>query len=178
MSTQERGMNKKAGMTLIETVVYIAVFSIVAGSAATAYIHLTGSAKLHSDYLYDIERAVKGCESIKKDIRKAQDVLKIYRTFTASGTCLILSQNSQQTVIYQFKQGRLYRCCMNKKSIACKTLFMDDIERVDFSTDTGSENVIVKLQLILKSRSRKMNVRPFFAFSEIAGCGGYYAQNK
>lgn len=171
-------MNNKAGMTLIESVVYIAVFSIVAGSAATAYIHLTGSAKLHSDYLYDIERAVKGCERIRKDIRKAQYVLKDCGKFTESGTCLILSQGSQQTVIYQFKQDGLYRCCMNKKPAASTALFMDNIESANLSTDTVSGHVIVRLQLTLKSRSRKMNVRPFFAFSEIAGCGGYYARNK
>ncbi|MFC1479732.1 Tfp pilus assembly protein FimT/FimU [Planctomycetota bacterium] len=171
-------MNKKSGITLVESLVYIAVVSIVTGAAVTAYIHLTGSAKLHSDYLYDIERALKGCESIKSDIRKAQNVLPQYRNFTKSSTCLILGQDSKQTVIYQFKQDRLYRYCINKDSPVSKTLFMDNIQKVEFSTDKISENLIVTFQLTLCARSKKMNVRPFFAFSEIAGYGGVYAKNK
>lgn len=155
---------------------YIAVMSVVAGSAAVSYVHIQKNLKLQDSYLYDIERGFRFGQKFKRAVRESDSVPASYGKFKTGDSVLILSGKNTGTVIFCLEDGSLYRytAAASGKKPGCRILCMDRIKRIRFSAGEPGRNPVITMEIQLEARTESMNVKPLFVFSEQVGLGGRY----
>jgi hypothetical protein len=168
-------MTSRSGLTLVETLIYMTVTSMVIGIACSVYYSLSGTVRLHESCISDIERAVACGERIKEDIRSHVDAPDSLGESRQSKTQLLLKSTTGSVVIYTLEKGDLVRYGGKPTDAIKRVAVLNGVADLSFRRKRSASGTLIEADIRLTTRGRKVRVRPAFRIAEKLGLGGEYA---
>jgi prepilin-type N-terminal cleavage/methylation domain-containing protein len=113
-------MRRPRGMTLIELLVCILLFTLVVGLASRAIVQADRFFYAGTARTEQRERLERAARRLTRDVRNARRVAPAWGAWTSDGRTLLLEQPAESAeasgpmVIYVFDQGRLRRGCARR----------------------------------------------------------------
>jgi Tfp pilus assembly protein PilE len=148
-------MKSKRGYSLVECLVYIAVFAVVLNLSFTAYYRYdqhTRNLRRNSD---DIVRAMRAGERWREDVRTA-----IASPHVIENGVAIPQQSGE--VAYVFADGAVWR-----QTGATRVVVLKDAKASTISDDSRQRVNVWRWELELASPQKVVLVRPLFTFTAV-----------
>jgi len=157
-------------MTLIEVVIYVAIFAFVIATIYSIYYDAAKVAKTGNKYLYNLRYTDLAISAIQRDIREAREVVPSRGNFVTGEDTLILKRGTKENyVVYHFdnEQGELEKAVISAEGITYKRAIGAAFREVRFSYDRQplSAARLITVDLILKKGALKKRVTTSFPFS-------------
>ncbi|HXI82851.1 MAG TPA: prepilin-type N-terminal cleavage/methylation domain-containing protein [Verrucomicrobiae bacterium] len=149
-------MKSERGYSLVECLVYIAVFAVVLNLSFVAYYRYdqhTRNLRRNAD---DITRALRGGEHWREDVRAA-----IAPPHTIENG-LVIPQHSGE-VTYLFTNGAVWR-----QTGATRTVVLKQVKASTISSDSRQRVNAWRWEVELASPQKVVLVRPLFTFTAVA----------
>lgn len=167
---------KKSGLTIIEMLVYIAVWMTVSSFIFSIYYKCTYATRKANKYIEILRKVRQTSVVMEKDIRSASAILPSFEDFISDEETLILQipvlgeDEADYQVIYRFSQeGKksLERIIIDDpmKRRVSHLLAKSGLQKVRFSTDQTKVRPLVEVDLILKQGALKKGRQTIFSFS-------------
>lgn len=167
---------KKNGVTLIELLIYIAVWSAASFAIFSIYHKCTRVTRKASDHIETLHKINKVFVTMEKDIRSASHVLPSVGDFVSDEETLILKVSGRAEreethyVIYHFNSegdGSLERIIVDSKMnrSVSNLLARDALQQVRFRIDRTRARPLVGVDLTLEYGTAKGSPWPMFSFS-------------
>jgi len=151
------------GETLIECLVYIAVFAIVIGCASKACFAFWDRTKALGRNADDIARALDVGERWRADVRGATGPVQLT---AADGTEQCRIPAAAGEVIYTFANGQIRR---QAGATTPDTLWLANVKSSHIQAETRGHAAAWRWELELKSTRKEAQIRPLFTFECAAG---------
>ena len=148
-------MKSERGYSMIECLVYIAVFAVVLNLSFVAYYRYdqhTRNLRRNAD---DITRALRAGERWREDVRTA------IAPPHATGNGLVIPQQSGE-VAYIFTDGAVWR-----QTGATRTIVLKQVKASTISDDSRQRVNAWRWELELASPQKIVLVRPLFTFTAV-----------
>ena len=149
--------------TLIEMIVYMALFVVVVGCATKTFFDCWDNTKALRKSSDDVARALEIGERWRADVRGATGAVELT---TTGGAERLRVPEATSEVIYTFANGELRR---QAGSTDPNTLWLSDIESSQMQSDPRWPIAVWRWELELKSTRKESRVRPLFTFETAAG---------
>lgn len=159
----KRRVVRETGFTLIEMVVYMAVFVVVIGCAVTALFDCWDNTKVLRRDADDIARALDVGERWRADLRGATGTVQLTVT---SGAEQFRIPASAGEVTYTFANGEVRR---QAGVAAPNTLWLGNVKSSQMQSDSRGGAAAWRWELELKSTRKEARVRPLFTFESVVG---------
>lgn len=154
----KRRAAREHGLTLIEMLVYIAVFVVVVGCATITFFDCWDNTKTLRRDADDIARALDIGERWRADVRGATGAVELTAT---SGAEKFRIPALAGEVTYTFANGEIRR---QAGSTAPHTLWLSNVESSQMQSDARGSVAAWRWELELKSTRAERRVRPLFTF--------------
>jgi hypothetical protein len=155
----KRRVARAPGFTLLEMLVYMAVFVVVVGCATMTFYDCWDGAKSLRRSADDVARALDIGERWRADVRAAAGPVQL-----AAGQFRIPARAGD--VIYTFANGEIRR---QAGATAPNTLWLSNVESSQMQSDPRGRVAAWRWELELKPARRKARARPLFTFECAAG---------
>ena len=153
----------KPGFTLIETLVYMALFVVVAGCATITFYDCWDNTKNLRRNADDVARALDAGERWRADMRGATGAVQLTVTNGAE-QCRIPALEGEVT--YTFANGEIHR---QAGSTALNALWLANVKSSKMQSEARGGVAAWRWELELKSARREPRLRPLFTFECAAG---------
>jgi type II secretory pathway component PulJ len=153
-----RSQSHSRGISLIECVLYIALFFIVATLTFASYYRVDGETRALNRNAEDISHAMKAGERWRADLRQATE-----RPRVENDTLKFTTKTGDVT--YAVRDRTLWRQVGQTKALPI-------LERVKFSSmqpDTRQQVTAWRWELELETKRAEASVRPLFTFTAVPG---------
>ncbi len=163
-------IKKSKGMTLIEVIVYVAIFAFVIGAIYSIYYDSAKVAKAGNNYLYNLRYTDLAISIMQRDIREAKEVIPSRGNFVTGQDTLILKKGIKGSyLVYHFDKEReeLERSVISAEGTSSERAIGADLRGVRFSYDREplSDSRLITVELMLKKGALKKRVVTSFPFS-------------
>lgn len=163
-------IKKSKGMTLIEILVYIAIFTFVIGTIYSIYYDSARVAKAGNNYLYNLRHIDLAISIMQRDIREAKGVVASRGDFVSGENTLILRNRIKGNyIVYHFDRERrkLERVVIPEEGTPYKRPIGTNLQEVRFGYDRSPPSYarLVKVELILRKGALKREKTTSFPFS-------------
>ncbi len=147
--------SRKAGMTLIEVLIYAAILGILANAVLAIFYKAEQLNRLLSRRLFDLQAASQMTQRLKQDVRSARGFLRADMEAGGPEEVLILDCEESVRIVYALENGRVVRKRYEGEA-AEERPFRPPIARLCFSYDaqTPEEARLVTVNIELQRRSR------------------------
>ncbi|KPJ58734.1 MAG: hypothetical protein AMS15_07740 [Planctomycetes bacterium DG_23] len=152
--------SSKAGTTLIEVLIYIAIMGVLTQSVLSIFYRAHKTNHFLSQHLFDLQGASQMMECFKEDVRRAKGLLGVYQTsgetaYQTGEDVLILDPCDFGCIIYALEDGQVVRR-RYEGEMEQKWAFRPPIARLHFSFDapTPQEARLVTVNVELQRRSK------------------------
>lgn len=149
-----------AGISLVESLVYIAVFAVITGFAFVTLHRFYGQSHALRRNAESIAMALRAGERWRADVRLATGPV-----IAEEEAGRISIPRNDGTVAYYLEEGRLWRKAPEKP----REPILDHVESVQLTRDQRDRVTAMHLDLELKRRAEKVNVEPLFRFTAVPG---------
>ena len=160
------GSARERGETILELLVYFALFMVVVGSATVTFYECWGNSKALRRNADDIVRVLSVGDRWRADVRAAQGPIELT---AAVGTeqCRIPGLSGE--IVYTFSDGEIRR---QAGSSAPNTRWLANVKSSQMQRELRGGVTAWRWELELKSVKREARLRPLFTFESAAGKGG------
>jgi type II secretory pathway pseudopilin PulG len=155
-----RSPHRRRGFTLLECLVYFAVFFIIASLALLTYYRAEQDNRQLRRNAEDILRTLQAGEQWRQDIRLASGPPRSEGPEAAKE--LVIPQTNQ-VVKYVFREGAVWRQAGPKSAV-----FLPAVARSQMTADKREHVTAWRWEVELQSRQRVVHVRPLFTFEAAA----------
>jgi Tfp pilus assembly protein FimT len=162
MNIQIRRAAREPGITLMEVLVYMALFVVVVGGATRTFYECWDGTKTLRRNADDVARALDLGERWRADVRGATGPLQVTAT-SGAGQCRIPAAAGE--VIYTFADGEIRR----QAAAAPNTLWLSNVKSSQMQSEARGRAAAWRWELELKTARREARLRPLFTFECAAG---------
>ncbi|MBL9171137.1 MAG: prepilin-type N-terminal cleavage/methylation domain-containing protein [Verrucomicrobiales bacterium] len=152
-------MKNERGATLIELLVYIAIFAVVLTLAISAYHQADVTSRGLSRNAAEIVRAVQAGEFWRREVRAAVGRPRLEAA--GEGLAVLRLPLSGGEVLYHFKAGQVWR---QDPSQAQPVIFLPEVKNSQFFAERRGEVDGWRWELELMSRRTNAAIKPRFTF--------------
>jgi Tfp pilus assembly protein FimT len=161
----KRPSNRQRGLSLIETLVYMAVFVVVLGCATAVFFQSwTDSKALHRNAT-DILGALHAGDQWRADVRSATGPMQI---LDASDAQQLHIPTTNGEIVYAFAAGQLRRQAAGD---AISRLWLDHVKSSRMQADARPNVAAARWELELQSSLKTAKFHPLFTFQAVVGGG-------
>lgn len=149
------------GITLIDCLVYMALFGLVTGLATACAFKLERQSREMRQRAEEISRALKAGERWRADIRSATNhpMLVPYR-----GQSLLRIQTKDGDVLYFFESGNLWRKPAQAREFG---LFLPDVKQCSVTEDRRRHAAGWLCEIELATKRKQGKMLPLFSFRAV-----------
>jgi type II secretory pathway pseudopilin PulG len=151
------------GWSLMELLVYMAIFVIVVGCATATFFKSWDYSKSLRANADDIARAIDVGERWRADVRSASSSI-----LPASGGELLRIPCASGEVLYSFTNGEIRRAAGQNSP---ETIWLRNAKSSQMQSEMRGGIAVWRWELELKSEKGDTRVRPLFSFEAVAGNG-------
>ena len=162
-TTPKCGAVGASGFTLIEMLVYMAIFAVVVGCATVTFFACWDNTKTLRREADDVARALDVGERWRADIRAATAAADL--TVTGDSEKLRIPAAAGE-VTYTFANGEIRR---QAGLAAPDTLWLSGVKSSQMQSEARGRVAAWRWELELKSARREARLRPMFTFECAAG---------
>lgn len=150
-----------AGVTLIECLVYVAVFSILLGLGTAAFFFCWEHTKAVAYATSDIESALRAGEHWRADVRAATGTISVEST--ASGQVVTIPEGGKE-ISYRLATGQLWR----QSSLPnFAQLLLPKVKSSQMQSDPRGQVTAWRWELQLNERRRETHLPLVFTFEAV-----------
>ncbi len=151
-------MNRRAGFSLIETLVYLAVLTVLFAAAFPAYFRCQqGSADLRR-HAGDVIRTMQAGERWRQDVRAATGPIRV-------GEAVVVIPRRDGDVSYELVEGALRR----RQGQQASSIVLANVKSSVMSADARRRVTAWRWELELAGHQKEVKVRPLFSFVAVPG---------
>jgi hypothetical protein len=168
MNTRQKCRNARCrGLSLIEVLVYMAIFVLVVGFAVGACFECWDNTKALRRDADDVARALDIGERWRADVRGATGAVELT---AANGSEQLRIPAAAGDIIYTCATGELRR---QAGSTAPGTLWLANVKSSKIQSDARGNIAAWRWELELKSARRDPQMRPLFTFEAVASAANH-----
>jgi Tfp pilus assembly protein FimT len=153
---------REHGFTLIEMVVYMALFVVVVGCATRTFYDCWDNTKALRNNADDVARALEIGERWRADVRAATGVVQLTATDGAEEFRIPAPAGE---VTYIFANGEIRR---QAGSTDLNTLWLSNVKSSQMQSDARGHVAAWRWELELKPARKEARLRPLFTFESAA----------
>lgn len=150
----------RMGYSLIEMLVYLSVFAIIAGLSFTAYLQCQRNSAALRRNSEDIARALQAGERWRADVRASATP----KLVTRSGNDELHLTGSHGEIVYVFQDSAVWR-----KADGHRVRFLDRVKTSRMIQDRGARVTSLRWEIELGAVSKEVRVKPMFTFQAVPG---------
>jgi Tfp pilus assembly protein FimT len=162
---RQRYITRAGGTTLIEVLVYMALFVVVVGFAVAAFFGCWDNTKKLRRDADDVARALDIGERWRADVRGATGAVELT---AANGTEQFRIPAAAGDITYTSANGEIHR---QAGSSGPETLWLANVKSSQMQSEARGSVAAWRWELELKSARREARTRPLFTFESAAGKG-------
>ena len=151
-----------SGITLIECVVYFAVFSILLGLGTAAFFFCWDHTKAVAYATSDIESALRAGEHWRADVRAATGPISVE---TATWGQTVTIPEGEKQIVYHFAAGELRRQTAPEN---VSQLLLSKVKSSQMQSDPRGHVAAWRWELELTDRRRETRLPLLFTFEAVA----------
>ena len=162
--TDQNPPHGQQGFLLVDCLVYLAIWGIVAGLAFSAFYRCMSYSKNLARNADDIARALKAGERWRQDVRAATGPFKLVTREAGVAQALHIPQKSGE-VTYLFSDGAILR---QSGTNAPWIPALSGVKSSRMEKDERQRVVSWRWEVELKNKQKVARVRPLFTFQAVA----------
>ena len=151
-----------AGISLIECLVYIVVFSILMGLGTAAFVFCWDHTRAVIYATDDIESALRAGEGWRADVRAATGKISIETT--VAGEIMTIPEGGKE-ILYRFGSGELWRQTATENF---SQLLLPKVKSSQMQSDARGNVAAWRWEVELKERRKETHLPLLFTFEAVA----------
>jgi len=158
----QAGRDRSAGVSLIECLVYIAVFSILLGVGTAAFFFCWDHTRAVIYATNDIETALRAGERWRADVRASTGVISVEST--EKGHVVTIPEGAKE-IVYRFANGELRRQTAPEN---VSQLLLPRVKISQMQSDPRGNVAAWRWELELNERRKETHLPIVFTFEAVA----------
>ena len=155
-------LRQSRGFTLVECVVYMALFAVVAGLGIAAFFHCRDSAESLRRTADDIVLTLQAGERWREDVRQAVAPLLFVE---ADGEQQVVIPQKTNRVAYRFSKQAVWR---RTDTNAAWVPLLPKVKQSRMERDARAHVTAWRWEVEIKSRRPEARLRPLFTFEAVS----------
>ena len=154
--------NRRAGITLVECLVYIAVLLVLLGLVFTAFTRLQQQSSYLKRNVEDISRVLRAGEQWRDEVRRSSAV----GILVSDDVPILRLQHRSREILYAFQKDHIWRKELPEGEWK---LFLKGVRTSEMRPETGRYTTAWIWDFELISAQKTVRLRPLFSFIAVPG---------
>jgi len=159
----QRNGKGRAGITLIDCLVYIGLLAVLMSLAFSAFYTVSDHSKHLSRNAADIARALNAGERWRSDVRSAIGLPQLVDA--DDGSVLLLRQKIGE-IQYSYRDGMIYRRTTGKANESWQ-LMLDGVKSSTMREKRYTQAAVWRWEIELQADQKAARVKPLFSFQAV-----------